>query len=289
MVQGQTSGRGPSSPSVLLLTLAGAIAVAEGQDGINCSLVGCDFAGNLCGTFTQPCEVSGVVPGGASIWTTTSTEYRRDFSYRRVERGAFSRDDCAKNDPWLELTYEGVWAHAGDSATVYGASRGTVKIDVVWLRLVKERVCVPAVLPAWELGGYTNGESRVNRGERCYDTMAAVQTMCPCNGWSWSNLGPNRQRNIGMFCMPETQCSVLHDIYLHETHHFSYNATVSSACFTKVSRSQNRGWERPEDHSCIPKDAPTTCAAISAAEPRPFPWRSNALALWLALLAFQRS
>lgn len=297
MVQGQASDRGASLPSLVLLTLVGVIAVAYGQeqDAINCTLTECNHAGNLCGTFTQPCEVSSIVPegtgSGTRIWTTTSTEYRPDFSYRRVERGVFavSRGECAKTDPWLELSYEGVWALHGGSETQNGTSRGTVKIDVVWLKLLKDVVCVPDVLPAWQLGGHTNGNSRVNRGERCYDTLAAVQTMCPCNGWSWTNPGPNRQRNIGMFCMPVEQCPLLQNVYLHETHYFSYNSTVSSACFTKVSRGQNRGWERPEDHSCFPKDAPATCAVIAAAMPRSFPWCSSALVLWLALLSIKRS
>jgi len=170
----------------------------------------------------------------------TEFTYGRDHSYTYEEKGYFNSTACERDDPWLSLKYTGEWTGRGLSASG-NHSLVSVQINSVWLKLIHEEVCVRDM---------TDGSID------CFDTLAAVRQLCPCNGWDWgqwkttkSKKFQPRERNIGMFCRPQEQCPLMHELYLEQTQYRSYRATAREACFSKESTSQLVGWEQPEEDS----------------------------------------
>jgi len=212
------------------------------------------------------------------MWIRTSFEYGTDFSFKRTESGSLSRRSCERDEPWLETVYEGRFRLHGGSPYVNGLSLASMEIVAVKIKLVQTQVCFT------DPGG----------SQRCYDSALALQALCPCNGWDWTNNGVPRERNIGMFCMPRSQCPLLHDVYLDQTSYVSYNATVSQGCFSQASTDRGRGWARPQDDACVTKDQPSTClrGALSTAAPRSSPlgrWRLATVLAAFAALAMRAS
>lgn len=207
----------------------------------------------VCGAYEQDCHIAAHIPFGPDIWLRTTFTYAADGSYIREELSYFNQTACKHKDAWLQLTYEGRWRDAG-IASMVAPKISLVATDVlsVWMKLFYDTVCVDGV----------------DGGIRCLKTNETMQAICPCNGWSWTSGEQPRKRNIGMFCMPEAQCPIVHEAYLHQTHYVSYTANVGQACFSPASSSAERGWERPEELSCMPKVAPSRCSGPIAAAPR---------------------
>jgi len=182
------------------------------------------------------------------MWLSVHFEISPSGKYRRVERGALDRNYC--DSPWLEVEYEGTWAHAGPSNYTNGSSLATIRILAVWMKLLKDTVCLPKV-----------DEHDPLELPKCFDTHAALKAMCPCNGWDWVGKGVPRERNIGMFCGPSEQCPLLHEVYLQQNHYISYNATDHSACLAKANVDPARGWKNPVDDACIAKELRANCIA----------------------------
>jgi len=233
--------------AALLVSLCGSVAGYPGNSGpgANCSAKRCYNAENLCGSFSQPCRAFGSSQSGLVIWLSVRFEFNPSGNFRRVESGFFDEQACRAEDPWLEVEYSGNWHNRGGSSTVRGLSLADVDVSSVWITLRKQQVCV----------------RQADKTEICMNTLQTLQALCPCNGWDWANRGMPRQRNVGMFCLPREQCPLIHEVYLQQTHYFSYNATASGACFSKVSIGTARGWVNPEDDACTRKKQRLDCLA----------------------------
>lgn len=238
---------------VLATTLSASSAYVR-QRGPNCTESPCYNAENFCGKFTKPCHNVARAPSGAGvgpgIWLSVKFEFHPDGLYKRVERGSLERGHCEQDDPWLQVEYEGMWEHSGPSKTTLGSSLATIRIASMWLKLLKERVCLPVVDP------YDPLELR-----KCFETHDALKLLCPCNGWDWKTNGVPRERNIGMFCAPAEQCPLLHNVYLQQNHYLSYNATDREACLSKANLDKALAWDAPVDEGCTTKDHRENCIA----------------------------
>jgi len=209
----------------------------------NCTEASCNNAENMCGKFTLPCHKVGNVPSGPAMWVRTVLEFGPDFSYRRSESCSFNLRACERGDIWLAMIMEGRFTQRGGSPYRLGQSLASIEVVGLSLKLVKDKICF----------------DQVTGRQQCYDARLAVQQMCPCNGWDWSTRGEPLVRNIGMFCGPRDQCPLLYDMYLGQTNYLSYNATVASACFSKVASDEERGWRAPQHSACADKEEPATC------------------------------
>lgn len=251
------------------------------QPGPNCSQAPCYNAENICGIYIEPCKNILRTPSGPGvgpgIWISVQIEMYTDGSYRRIERGSLDKSHCESGDPWLEIEYAGKWRESGPSLTTLGASLAHLKIGFVWLTLLKDKVCLP-------LTGY-KGVPDPLENPICRFTGDALKALCPCNGWNWKVDGKAHKTNVGMFCSPQEQCPLLHDVFLDQTQYFSYNATASEACMYKASLVKDRGWLRPDEGFCYKKAQPFDClaGALSGA-----PSRSASVVSWLlAVFAWQ--
>jgi len=214
--------------------------------------VNCDNEQNLCGEFQQPCKAVGPVSVGLQIWTRSVFEFWPNSTYRRVDHASFDQTACKSGNAWIEVTHEGDWNVAGGSETVLGKDRASKTVKNAWIRLIQERPCITPT------GGL--------EASRCFDGLEALKGACPCNGWDWTSY-EGRGRNIGMFCQPALECSILHEVFLQQTQLFSFNASEAQACFSKANTAQARGWDKPEDDACLDKTSKLNCASTSAMSP----------------------
>lgn len=221
--------------------------------GPNCTVATCNNAENLCGEFSEGCRLVGRVAQGPEIWISTFFEFRTAGTYRRVEHGSTSRAQCLEGNFWLKTEYSGRWDLGGGSPYVNGFSLASVRITSAWLTLLKDEACMDKVLGV----------------AKCFNMLLALKALCPCNNWNWANDGSSRERNIGMFCQPLSQCSLLNSVYLERTQYFSYNATASAVCFSKMNTVEEMGWVQPTDDHCVGKIQAATCprGVLSVAVP----------------------
>lgn len=244
----------------------------------NCTLQNCFNAENICGNYTGKCMAVGRMQNGPAIWMKASFGHTDgpSYTYTRKENAAFSQKACEDEDFWLEIRYQGTWREQGPSSTTLGSNIAETEIKLSWITLLKDEVCLEAEehQTPWNVSPKT-----------CLNIVAGMTALCPCNGWDWSRKGAATERSVGMFCSPAAQCPLFHDVYLHETHFFSYNATARSACISKASAQRERGWEHPRDVGCFDKQAAATCMYGFSAGAR----RASAVplgqwlpALWLA-------
>jgi len=244
----------PSNTSafgVCALSLAACWPRCFAQDNSTYSLGRLSDWDYLCGEYSTPCQKVAHIPYGPDIWLSTEWSYGGDYSFSRRERGFFNRTACETGEPWLELSYEGDWSDIG-AARNSPASHAKIDVKSVWLKLWQEKVCL----------------EQVDGDIRCMNTSSAIQTLCPCNGWDWGNDGQPRQRNIGMFCMPREQCPIIHEVYLQQSHHQSYSADSTQACFSPPSSGKTRGWDYPDPEICYEKQSPGRCSTPVAGSMR---------------------
>lgn len=215
------------------------------QELLNCSHVPCFHSENTCGEYSLPCRDVARPNGGMVV--TVDFIFRPDGTFRRTERGAFDRASCANGEPWLQMVYEGSWAYQGPSLVKNGSSLALMNISTVWLKLLREEACIPA--------------SGSRTEPICVNTTMVLKDLCPCNDWDWSRKGMPVDRHIGMFCQPKETCPLLHEVMLHKTHYFTYNATPVDMCLFKANTDQEKAWERPVFDACAPKAVPFNCIA----------------------------
>ncbi|CAE8711361.1 unnamed protein product, partial [Polarella glacialis] len=249
--------------AALSVALLGDPAAGELR-GANCSETSCYNAESLCGEFKEPCEAVGPPSFGVQIWRTATSQFQGDFSYRRVERSAFDLEACERGDHWLEVVFDGHWTLGGGSHSVLGLSLASKTVVSAYVTLLQDNPCLTPV----------NGLPSA----RCFNALLAIQGVCPCNGWDWSARGTPEAKDIGMFCSPEDQCPLIHQVYLQQTQYFSYNASKASACFGKANTLKVRGWEQPQDDLCVAKVRESTCPSALAGAMR---WPTS---LWHFLL-----
>jgi len=209
----------------------------------------------VCGQYARECQVAAGIPNGPDLWMSSEATYERDGTYAYKEYGFFNHSTCVRNEPWLVMTYTGTWK--ADSLSPYVKDKSLVSMDItsVWLKILHEEVCIP------------------NQFDRtlniCLNTLAAIQVMCPCNGWPWTMAEgkASRERNIGMFCRPLDQCPLIHESYLQRTQYVTYSATEESGCFSQASPDVKTGWESPmaETPNCLTKREPMACTVAKAA------------------------
>lgn len=216
---------------------------------------GSSDANYLCGEYDRSCEVVAGIPNGPDLWMSSVATYERDGTYTYKEFGFFNHSSCVRSDPWLVMTYSGTWQ--SDSLSPYIKDRSLVSIDVtsVWLNIMHEEVCVPNAY-----------DRSLNI---CLNTLAAIQVLCPCNGWPWTIAKgkESRERNVGMFCRPLEQCPLIHESFLQKTQYVSYSASREQGCFTQASPDAVTGWEHPmqETTPCLAKKEPMACTVTKAA------------------------
>lgn len=236
--------RGTRTQWVLVGSLVGGMRVTATR---NCSIRRCYNAENICGKFQNHCTRVARLMAGPEIWVKVDFSFTSDHWFKRTELGSFSKEACEKDDNWMKIEYEGEWHEHGGSTTMLGLNMARVDMKSTWISLMKDKVCIE--------------QQVMSRLKQCLNTFQAMQDLCPCNGWDWSTSmnGAPVTRNIGMFCSPSEQCPVLHTVLVQSTHYFSYNATVESACLSRVASSKERGWVRPEDENCFRKTAQENC------------------------------
>jgi len=180
---------------------------------------------------------------------TVDFTFRSDGTFRRVEKGAFDLKSCEQGESWLQMTYEGNWAYQGPSLAQNGSSLALMNVSTVWLKLLTEEACIPA---------------DVSRKEPvCLNTTMVLKELCPCNDWDWTRKGMPVDRHIGMFCQPRETCPLLHDVLLHKTHYFTYNATPVEMCLFKANTDEDKAWRNPSFDACAQKHAAYNCIAGS--------------------------
>lgn len=215
------------------------------QELLNCSHVPCYHSENTCGEYSLPCrEVSR--PNGGMV-VTVDFIFRADGTFRRTEKGAFDFDSCESGESWLQMVYEGSWAYVAPSPVKNGSSLALMNVSTVWLKLLSEEACIP---PAGS-----------RKEPLCINTTLVLNEMCPCNGWDWTRKGMPVDRHIGMFCQPRETCPLLHDVLLHQTHYFTYNATPVDMCLFKANTDRDKAWETPAFDACAKKNVPYNCIA----------------------------
>lgn len=229
----------------------------------------------LCGQYERRCEpVAKIPPNGPDLWMLSKFTYNRDNTYVYEEHGFLNSSRCVAGDPWLLLRYEGIWDGDGLSPYRRDQSVASIYITSVWLRLLHEEVCVTN-----HHDGSTN----------CLNTLAALQVLCPCNGWDWS-IGQgkqSRERNIGMFCRPLEQCPLIHQVFLQKTQYITYSASRESACFSQASSEVVVGWENPQVDApaCLSKREAMSCTVAQSGAARTLDsswWRCIALLVLVA-------
>lgn len=211
------------------------------QELLNCSNVPCYHSENTCGEYSLPCRDVARPNGGMVV--TVDFVFRPDGTFRRTEKGAFDRESCERGESWLQMTYEGSWEYQGPSSIRNGTSLALMNVSTVWLKLLREEACIPAEEPV------------------CLNTTSVLQELCPCNGWDWTRKGMPIDRHIGMFCQPRETCPLLHDVLLHKTHFFMYNATPVEMCLFKANTDQDKAWINPAFDACAEKHVPYNCIA----------------------------
>jgi len=201
----------------------------------------------LCGEYRTPCEIVAKVPWGPDLWLSKQFSYGSDRSYTHRERGYFNRTACERDQPWMQIEYEGIWQGAGVAEAAEPTSLASIDVKSVWMTLWHREVCL----------------EQVDGGLRCMQTQTAIKELCPCNGWDWApemNRTDPRKRNVGMFCMPEAQCPVIHQLYHHHIHYLSYRADANRVCILETSTDKTRGWAGfDKEPECYSKVVPALC------------------------------